>query len=46
MKKMYISPDIEILLLDVSDIITASGENSGYDDEFDTDANVYTAGWR
>lgn len=35
MRKKYISPDIEILLLEVGDIITASGENEGYDDELD-----------
>lgn len=29
MKKTYISPDLEILILEPSDIITASGNASG-----------------
>lgn len=39
MKKKYIAPNAEILLLEVSDVIiasggSASGENGAYDDDF------------
>ncbi len=50
MKKKYISPKIDILLLRISDVITASpaGGAGGDDDDDDHDTPIdqFNYGWR